>query len=111
MLFLIILVLSFVGSLFLPWWVVAIAAFLGALIVGKKSGQAFLSGFAAVFFLWIILALIKASQMITCWPAVSCKLFPLPDNWIWVLVVTGIIGGLVGGMAALWGVLVKKIFT
>jgi len=111
MLFLIILILSFVGSLFLPWWIVAIAAFLGALLVGKKSGQAFLSGFGAVFFLWVVLALIKSIPNDNILADKVVQLFPLPHNWIWVLAVTGVVGGLVGGMAALSGVLMKKIFT
>jgi hypothetical protein len=111
MLFLIILILSFVGTLFLPWWIVAIAAFLGALVLGKKSGQAFLSGFGAMFFLWVALALIKSIPNDNILANRVVQLFPLPNNWIWVLAITGVIGGLVGGMAALSGVLVKKILT
>jgi hypothetical protein len=33
----------------------------------------------------------------------------LPNNWLWLLLVTAIIGGLVGGMGALSGVLLKKL--
>jgi hypothetical protein len=39
------------------------------------------------------------------------QLFPLPNNWIWLLAVTAVIGGLVGGMAALSGVLLKRAFA
>jgi hypothetical protein len=38
------------------------------------------------------------------------QLFPLPNNWIWLLIVTSLVGGLVGGMAALSGILLKKAF-
>ena len=38
------------------------------------------------------------------------QLFPIPHNWVPLLLITAIIGGVVGGMAALSGVLVKKAF-
>jgi hypothetical protein len=111
MLFLIILILSYVGSLFLPWWIVAVAAFLAALFVGKKSGSAFLSGFAAVFVLWVVWALVKSIPNDNILASRVVQLFPLPNYWIWVLIVTGFVGGLVGGMGALSGVMVKKVFA
>ncbi|MGZ3749823.1 MAG: hypothetical protein ACXVAU_01015, partial [Mucilaginibacter sp.] len=60
MLFIIILILSFAGSYFLPWWAAAIIAFLAAFFIGKTSGQSFWSGFGAVFMAWTILALLKS---------------------------------------------------
>jgi len=110
MLFLIILILSFASGYFLPWWVVAIAAFLAALFVGKTSGQSFFSGFFAVFIVWTALALFKSVPNDHILASRVVQLFPLPNNWIWLLAVTAFIGGLVGGMAALSGVLVKKAF-
>ena len=108
MLFLIILILSFASGYFLPWWVVAIAAFLAALFIGKTSGQSFFSGFSAVFVVWAVLALFKSVPNDHILASRVVQLFPLPNNWIWLLAVTALIGGLVGGMAALSGVLVKK---
>lgn len=110
MLFLIILILSFASGYFLPWWVVAIAAFLAALFIGKTSGQSFWSGFLAVFVVWAALALFKSVPNDHILASRVVQLFPLPNNWIWLLAVTALIGGLVGGMAALSGVLVKKAF-
>src|ERR1022692_918531 len=101
MLFLIILILSFACSYFLPWWIVAIVAFLAALFIGKTPWQSFLSGFAAVFIVWTVLALLKSVPNDHILASRVVQLFPLPNNWIWVLVVTAFIGGLVGGMAAL----------
>jgi hypothetical protein len=110
MLFLIILIVSFACSYFLPWWIVAIVAFLAAFFIGKTSGQSFLSGFAAVFIVWTILALLKSIPNDHILASRVVQLFPLPNNWIWVLVVTAFIGGLVGGMGALSGVLLKRAF-
>jgi hypothetical protein len=109
MLFLIILILSLAGGYFLPWWMVAIIAFLATLFLDKTSGQSFWSGFGGVFAAWVILALIKSIPNDNMLAQRVAKLFQLP-NWILILLVTALIGGLVGGMSALSGVLVKKAF-
>ncbi|MDF2431577.1 MAG: hypothetical protein JWP44_1208 [Mucilaginibacter sp.] len=110
MLFLIILILSFASGYFLPWWVVAIAAFLAAFLAGKTPAQSFWSGFAAVFIVWTVLALFKSVPNDHILAGRVVQLFPLPHNWIWLLIVTALIGGIVGGMAALSGVLLKGAF-
>ena len=110
MLFLIILILSFASGYFLPWWVVAIAAFLAAFLIGKTPWQSFLSGFIAVFVVWTVLALFKSIPNDHILASRVVQLFPLPNNWIWLLAVTALFGGLVGGMAALSGVLLKRAF-
>jgi hypothetical protein len=109
MLFLIILILTFIGSYLAPWWAAAIIAFLAAVCCGKTSGQAFWSGFGAVFVAWAILALIKSIPNQNILATRVSRLFHLP-NWLLVLLITALIGGLVGGMAALSGMLVKKVF-
>jgi len=110
MLFLIVLILSFASGYFLPWWVVAIAAFLAAFFIGKTPGQSFWSGFAAIFIGWTVLALFKSIPNDHILASRVVQLFPLPNNWIWLLAVTALIGGLVGGMSALSGVLLKRAF-
>jgi len=107
MLFLIILLLSFACSYFLPWWMISIVAFLAAFFIGKAPGRSFLSGFAAIFIFWTILALIKSLPNDNILAGRVAALFQLP-GWILLLLVTALIGGLVGGMSAMSGVLVKK---
>lgn len=110
MLFLVILILSFASGYFLPWWVVAIAAFIASFFIGKTSRWAFWSGFSAVFIGWVILALFKSVPNDHLLAKQVATLFQLP-NWILLLFITAIIGGLVGGMAALSGVLVRRAFS
>ncbi len=109
MLFIIILILSFASGYFLPWWAVTIAAFISAFFIGKTSGQSFWSGFTAVFISWIILALFKSLPNDNLLAKRVAVLFQLP-NWLLLLLITGITGGLVGGIAALSGVVVKRAF-
>lgn len=109
MLFLVILILSIICSYFLPWWFVAVIAFIAAYFFGKIPGKAFLLGFAAVFSAWVILALFKSLPNDNILATRVAHLMQLP-NWILLLIVTGVIGGLAGGMAALSGTLVRKAF-
>jgi uncharacterized membrane protein YhaH (DUF805 family) len=111
MLFLIIFILSFISSYILPWWAAAVIVFLAALFIGKTSGKAFWSGFGAIFILWVILALMKSIPNDNILASRAVQLFPLPHQWMLLLLVTALIGGLVGGMAALSGVLIKRAFS
>jgi hypothetical protein len=109
MLFLVILVLSFASSYFLPWWAAAVIAFLAALFIDTRAGKAFLSGFAALFVAWTVLALLKSIPNDNILAGRVVQLFPLPNNWIWVLVVTAVVGGIVGGLSALSGALIRNV--
>jgi hypothetical protein len=111
MLFLIILILSFIASYFLPWWIIALIAFLAALFLGKTSSQSFWAGFGGVFTVWVILALFKSIPNNNMLASRVIQLFPLPHSWVLLLFITALVGGLVGGMSALSGVLVKNIFN
>ena len=48
--------LAFLAGLYLPWWSIAIVAFLVALFLPQPSFRGFLSGFLGIFLLWGILA-------------------------------------------------------
>jgi hypothetical protein len=109
MLFIIILILSLIAGFITPWWVAAIIAFVTALYAGKKPAQAFWSGFAAVFIVWVVLALFKSVPNNHVLASRVAVLFHLP-GWTILLILTSLIGGLVGGMSALSGVLVRKAF-
>jgi len=107
MLFLIILVLTLAGSYFLPWWAAAIIAFVAAFICASTPHRYFWSGFMGVFVAWTILALLKTIPNKNILATRVSHLFQLP-NWISILVVTAVVGGLIGGMGALSGALVRK---
>jgi hypothetical protein len=110
MLFLILLVLAFISSYLLPWWAVAIVTFFAAYFMAKTPWRSFISGFLAVFIVWALLAMLKSIPNNHLLAGRVVQLFPLPHNWVWVLVVTAFIGGLIGGMGALSGTLMKRAF-
>ena len=44
--------LSFAAGLYLPWWSIAIAAFIVAALIPQSAVKSFLTGFTALFLLW-----------------------------------------------------------
>ncbi len=110
MLFLIILILTIAGGYFLPWWVIALAAFIPSLFLGKTRARTFWSGFGAVLIAWTATALLKTIPNDNILAKRVATLFQLP-NWILLLAVTALIGGIVGGMSALSGILLKRAFA
>jgi len=102
-LFLLIFILAFLAQLFLPWWVITPLCFGLAAVLGGKGGRAFWAGFLGVGLGWLRLAgwlNIRNDGLLAHRVA---QLLPLGgQSWLLVLV-TAIIGGLVGGLAALAG--------
>ena len=102
LLFFLILTVSFILQFFLPWWVIAPVAFALALWKGSTSRQAFWSGFGAIVFLWAAMALIIHLRNEGILTARVAGLFSLPLPTL-IIAITALIGGLVGGLAALSG--------
>lgn len=95
-------VLAFVAGMYLEWWSIAIVAFLVALLLPQSLGRSFLAGFLGIFILWGVLSLwidIKNDSLLSTKMA---ELFGLPAGILLVLV-TALVGALVGGFAAMSG--------
>ena len=96
--------LSFIAGIYIAlWWSFAVVAFLVALLVHQKAGKSFLSGFLALFLLWGGLAYwidIKNEGILSTKIA---SLLPLGGSSVLLILVTGFIGGLVAGFAAMSG--------
>lgn len=95
--------LGFVAGLFLPWWSIAIVAFLVALLLALRPGRAFLCGFAGIFILWGVLSWwidMKNSSILSRRMA---EIFPLHGSSVLLVLITALVGGLVGGFAAMTG--------
>ena len=95
--------LAFISGLFLPWWGIAITSLLVAIIVHQKAGKAFLSGLLGVFILWGGLAWWIDMKNNGVLSKKIAMVLPLGGNTLYLLLITGIIGGLVAGFAAMSG--------
>jgi len=95
--------LAFISGLFLPWWGIAVTSLLVAVLVHQKAGKAFLAGFLGVFLLWAGLAWWIDMKNNGVLSKKIASILPLGGNAIVLILVTGIIGGLVAGLAATSG--------
>lgn len=100
--------LSFAACLFLPWWSIAVVAFLVAALIPQQPGKAFLAAFTALFFLWGILSfyISNANENILA-HKVSMLVLKM-DNPFLLMTVTALIGALVAGLAGLSGSYLRK---
>jgi len=95
--------LAFISGLFLPWWGIAITSLLVAVLVHQKAGKAFLAGMLGVFLLWACLAWwidLKNNGVLSKKVA---AVLPLGGNALLLILLTGFVGGLVAGFAAMSG--------
>ena len=95
-------ILSYVGTLSLPWWIVVVVSALVCVFVRVNLLQAFISGFLGVGLLWFFLAwkIHTATEGI-----LSLKithLFGLSDP-LQLIILTALVGGIAGGLAAMSG--------
>lgn len=94
------IMLCYIAGLFLPWWSIAICTFITSLIFRQRPLASFLSGFLAVFLLWMSLALIIDIQNNSILSSRIASVLPLSGSPLLLILVTGFIGGIVGGMGA-----------
>ncbi len=100
--------LSYAAGFYLPWWSIAIAAFLVAALLPQKPLYAFMTGFFSLFVLWIVLALyIDMNNDHLLSMKISELLFKSHSHAL-IMSVTGLVAGLVGGFAALAGAYLRK---
>jgi hypothetical protein len=101
---LVIVILSSVFELFLPWWTIAIAAFIGGYFFTTRMN--FLCGFVSIALLWTITSIIIDLSAAAPLTERVAKIFSL--NKPLLFVVTAVIGGLVGGFAAMAGAALRR---
>jgi hypothetical protein len=100
--------LSFVVGLFLPWWTIALAAFAVSALIPQRPIPAFFSGFAALFCLWGLLALVADLRNESILSARVAAVLPLGGSSIAILLVTAFVGALVGGGGSLTAAFLRK---
>jgi hypothetical protein len=100
--------LSFAACLYLPWWSIAIAAFIVAALIPQKPGKAFLTGFVSLLLLWGGLSFwISYNNEHMLAHKISVLMLKM-DNPYLLILATALIGALVAGFAALAGSYLRK---
>lgn len=103
-------ILSLIAEMFLPWWSLAVVAFLVTLVLRLRSGQAFLAGFLGIFILWFVGAFVRDVQNDHILSLRMSELFKLSGSLVFMLV-GALIGAIVGGLAGWSGATVSRLFA
>lgn len=101
--------LSFAACLYFPWWSIAVVCFIVALVIKLKPGIAFLAGWIALFGLWGGMSFWISSSNNHLLAHKISLLILKSDNPIQLILITGMLGALVAGFAALGGSLLRSL--
>jgi ABC-type multidrug transport system fused ATPase/permease subunit len=103
-----VIILSAILENFLPWWIIALVAFIISYLFKLKWYNAFLAGFVGLFLLWggISFFIDHGNEHILS-DKISLLFFKSIKPFV-VVAMTGVIGGLVAGFAGLAGSLLRR---
>jgi hypothetical protein len=93
--------LNFFLGIYFPWWFVAVAAFIAALLVIQKPSSAFLSGFFGIFLCWVIIAWSRNSSNEGILGSKIAEILPFQGSVLLLILASALIAGVVGGFAAM----------
>lgn len=99
---------SYISGLYLPFWSLALVAFIISLVIRTNGFSSFLSGFLAIFIVWATLAFNIDQQTQSLLTDKVAQVF-MGISSIALIIVTGVIGGLVGGLGAASGALLISL--
>lgn len=103
-----ILIIGFIGQQFLPWWSIALIAGILSFIFSLRVGISFWVGFLAVALLWGgyagYLSVLNEGILATRMGKVFGGM-----NGTLLIIVTGVLGGIFGGLGALTGSLGRQL--
>jgi len=103
-----IMLLSALAQFVLPWWSIAIVAFSVCFWRSTRGGQAFLSGFLGIAAVWLLYALLIHLRTEGVFTGRMGLLLFKSESAALPLLVTVILGGLVGGLSGLTGFLIRR---
>ena len=96
--FILILVLAYLSSFVVPFWGVAVAGFIGSLVVRSSHWSSFLLGFLAVFILWGVMALYIDTETASILTDRVSALLSVQKYLL--ILITALIGGLTAGLGS-----------
>ncbi|MBD2769309.1 hypothetical protein IC235_15580 [Hymenobacter sp. BT664] len=111
LLLLLMLVLTVLVQLVLPWWSMAVVAFVLGFALAATGQTAFWVGFVGVALSWVGPAAWLSYQNNNLLAQRVAQLLPLGGSAVALIIATGVVAGLVGGLAALAGVWLRQALS
>lgn len=95
---------------YLPFWSLPVACFLVGFLTAPVNRSAFWAGFLGIFLLWAGMSFYLDWGNDSILSQRVVKLFPVPSSSLLLIVITGILGGLMGGLASKTGDGLRRFF-
>jgi hypothetical protein len=102
------IILSFAAGLYLPWWSLALVCFLVSFFLYQKPGLAYIIGFVSILLFWGLLAWWIDAQNHSILSLRMANIFPLGGSSFLLILITAIVGAIIGGLAALSGSFLRR---
>jgi hypothetical protein len=102
------IIVSFAAGMYLPFWSVALVSFGVAAFIYQKPGMAWLTGFVSILIFWGLLAFWIDAQNDSILSTRMASLFPLGGSSGLLILITAVVGAIIGGLAALSGSFLRK---
>jgi len=109
--FILTFIIAYIFSFFMGWYSVMTASLLTALFIPLKRLAVFFVPFLSIFLLWCIYSYVLSSSNDFILAKKIAVLLPLNGNPYLLILITGLIGGLAAGAAALFGNQLRVVFS
>ena len=107
MVFIIIIILSFLLQLVLPWWIIAIISFITCGLIGKTGKIALWAPFFAILLLWTGMALFKSMPNNNILAIRVAVMFGVQSWWL-ILVLSALLGAFTAAVSGYCGYHFRK---
>ncbi|WEK18424.1 MAG: hypothetical protein P0Y49_16670 [Candidatus Pedobacter colombiensis] len=107
MVFIVIIILSFLFQMVLPWWIIIIISFVTCGLIGKTGKIALWAPFFAILLLWTVMALFKSLPNNNILAMRVAEMFGV-QSWILILILTALLGAFTAGISGFCGYHFRK---
>lgn len=111
--FITLFIAAFIGQLILSWWIVLPLAMLTSYFFNKRPWTSFFISFIAIYAMWTLFSFYQSWANDHLLGNRMGVLFGLPQsnkNWLWIVLISGLPGGLTAGFGGLAGQYIRKAF-
>lgn len=107
MVFIVIIILSFLLQLVLPWWLIVIISFTTCGLIGKTGKISLWAPFFAILLLWTGMALFKSLPNNHILASRIAIMFGV-QSWLLILMLSALLGAFVAGVSGYCGYHFRK---
>ncbi|MBN9483737.1 MAG: hypothetical protein BGO70_09040 [Bacteroidetes bacterium 43-93] len=103
-------VLAGIATWFFPWWMIAVCAFIIPVLLNLGAGKGFVSGALGIMLLWLVVILMRDIPNQHILSSKMATIILGSPNYTVFILITIVLGGLIGGLSGLTAGLMNRAF-